>query len=301
MKVLVTGASGFTGRHLVDFLNSKGCEVFSLGRTKVLNATHFPLSDVCDRQKILSVVQQVRPDHLFHLAGSTESVDYTAAFNVNTVFGTELLAALEFEGLEEHTRVLFVGSAAEYGLVSADTLPVTEKFCPAPYNVYGISKLAQTQMALAWGREGRKIVVVRPFTIMGPGMPAHLAIGDFVGQIKAILNGSSSTTLITGNIDVSRDFLHVSDIVDIYWRLVNAPDSYGKIVNVCSGFPLSLRSIVEYLLQNHACDITLEQSKDRMRQVDMETHYGDHTRLFDLIGEYQFTSWQRSLDEMFIK
>ncbi len=298
MKALVSGASGFTGLHLVRHLNAIGVKVYSIGRSSVPNTLHYSLNDFSDQNKIKSIVREIKPNYLFHLVGTTLNNDIQTAFTINTLFGAILLEALETEGLAGKTRILFVGSAAEYGLVGEMAMPVKESLCPSPYNVYGISKLAQTQVALSWMKVNRKIVVARPFTIIGPGMPTHLAVGSFVEQIKSIIKGNGRNPLLTGSIDVSRDFLNVQDVVEMYWELVNTDASFGKVVNICSGQPLKLRTIVEYLLKNYGKNIGLEYNHARGHKVDMLVHYGDTTRLFDLIGSRKIVSWQRSLDQM---
>ena len=298
MRALVTGASGFTGRHLVQWLHTCGCEVFSLGRTRVPDVTHLQLEDIHDFEQILASVRIANPDYLFHLAGTSIAGNLAEIFDVNVIYGANLLAALDAEGLAGKTRVMIMGSAAEYGVVSEKDMPISESMSSNPYNYYGISKLAQTQMALAWGCEDRRVVVVRPFTIMGPGMPTHLAIGDFVEQIRSAIGSGGNGELVTGNLNVSRDFLHVGDAVELCWRLANTNEAFGRVVNLCSGQPLKLQSMVEYLLQLTDCKISLKQSEDRMRHIDMKTHYGDNTRLIDLVGAFQFTPWRVSLKQI---
>ncbi|NGX51194.1 MAG: GDP-6-deoxy-D-mannose reductase [Chlamydiae bacterium] len=296
MQALVTGASGFTGRHLVEFLLSQGCTVHTLGRQKVPGAEHHPLS--LDLPSIQSIITKIRPDYLFHLAGCVTSTSLSEIFNVNVIFAAHLLEALDLAGLSDHTRILIVGSAAEYGTVSEQSLPISEDFAPNPYSLYGISKFTQTQMALNWAQSHRKLLVVRPFTIVGPGMPEHMAIGNFVRQIKAIMKQGRKGKIETGNIDVQRDFLSIQDTVEIYWKLIQTEGAFGRVINACSGRPIALKTMLSYLLEKSGGEIDVCQSERMVRSIDMKTHYGDNRLLLDLVGDMELTSWEKPLDLM---
>ena len=173
-----------------------------------------------------------------------------------------------------------------------------EEFCCKPYSDYGISKLAQTHYASAWSMAGGKALVVRPFTILGKGMPVSLAIGDFAIQLLEIVRNGGNGTLSTGNLDVTRDFVDVNDVVDICWKLINLDKACGQVVNICSGNALNLRVIVEYMIQLVGGNVLLETKTDRIRSIDMKHHYGDNSKLMKLIGEFEFTPWQVSVKQM---
>jgi len=298
-KALVTGANSFTGRYMVRRLQDAGCEVFALGRKPVEGCQYLPLPHVDDKDRIYASIRKTKPDYLIHLAGVVVTTNYVDAFLVNTVFGHHLLESLEKSGLDAHTRVLFVGSAAEYGRTFIGDLPLTEKHCAQPFSIYGISKLAQTYDALKWAEScGRFLVVARPFTIMGSGMPQHLSIGSFAKQINSILKTNGTGELITGNLNTHRDFLHVEDVVDIYWKLLNTSDFPSQLVNVCSGKPLKLLDIVEYMLEIAGREIKIRLRDELLRVIDDDIHYGDNSKLLNIIGPYKFTSWRTSIEQM---
>ena len=296
MRALVTGASGFTGRHLVKYLHSQGCSVHTLGRKSVSGAQHHPLT--LDYPSIQKVISNLQPDYLFHLAGCMYSKSTSEFLNINVLFASYLLEALESVGLSEKTRVLMVGSAAEYGEILEEVLPLSETVVPMPYSLYGISKLSQTQVGLNWAKENRKLVVVRPFTIVGPGMPQQMAVGHFVKQIGAIKKQGGSGTLFTGNTDVQRDHIFVKDAVDIYWKLLHTHNAYGKVVNVCSGQSVHLQTILAYLIEKSQVKVQVKQKSDLRRSIDMKVHYGDNRLLNSLLGPMDFTPWQEVLNLM---
>lgn len=299
MKALVTGASGFVGQYMVRCLLAVGCDVFSLGRKPVEGCYHLLLPQADDRQAVFDAVSQAEPDYIFHLAGAVTAENLADIYAVNTLLGSHLLAALEAAGLDQHTRVLFVGSAAEYGRITDRDLPLGEGYCPRPFSAYGISKLAQTHHALAWAELGNRfLLVVRPFTILGPGMPEHLAIGSFVAQIKDILAQGGGGVLNTGNLHAYRDFLDVNDVVVLLWSLLNMQEVSPQVVNICSGVGVSMKDITDYLLKLAGGDIRLRQQDERIRSIDVKMHYGDNSRLFDLVGPYSFVPWRTTVEQM---
>ena len=112
MKALLTGANGFLGKHLINKLSSEGCEIFSLGRVEVENTNFFHLESVEDKKTIDRCISDIKPDYLFHLAG-TVSNDEAESKKVNTNFAQKLLHAIDKFSLAKKTRVLMVGSASD--------------------------------------------------------------------------------------------------------------------------------------------------------------------------------------------
>jgi nucleoside-diphosphate-sugar epimerase len=298
MNVIITGASGFVGTHLCQFLQTLDCKVFSVGRNEVSDVKHYSITNDFCLSEIREILKETKPDYVFHLAGSVQEESLSEQYNINVNFAANLLEAIALEKLDQNTKILFVGSAAEYGYVSEDLLPVKETCCANPLNHYGVSKLTQTRMAMAWSNQQRKILVVRPFTILGKNMPTYLAIGSFIEQIKKIRTKGGKGILQTGNLDVARDFLSVNDVIKIFWKLINNNKAYGRVINVCEGSSTLLSEIVEYSIKQSNCEISLESTIDRQRKNDMNNHFGDNQLLKQLIGNINFTSWQETINTM---
>jgi len=293
MKALITGAGGFLGQHLVKFLKKKDCEIYNLGYKPVKNCFHFPLSNLSDRITIKKTVAKIKPDYLFHLAGSANtSSDIVECFSVNTFFAEYLLDAINYANLQHHTKIVIVGTAAEYGPINEDQLPISESMLPKPETLYGISKLAQTNLASSWQDLKNLLVIIRPFNIIGSNMPKHLALGSFFEQINSI---TDKGVLRTGNLNTERDFIDAVDVVHIMWKLVNNPKAYGEIINLCTGAPVSMKVIVDYLIKYSKRTIKLETERNRMKENDIKLHYGDNSKLKKLIGEYEFISWRKTI------
>lgn len=293
MKILITGAGGFVGQNLVNFLLNKNCEIFNLGLKPAENCKHCSLSDISNTVEIQKYINQINPNFLFHLAGTTNSCsDTTECTKVNSVFAENLLNAICNANLNSHTKTIILGSAAEYGVVDEIDLPINELKPPNPVSPYGVSKLAQTNFARSKFDSNKQIVILRPFNIIGPNMPNHLALGSFINQINS---SEDELTLKTGNIDTQRDFIDINDVVRIIWILANNPNAQGEIINLCSGVPVSLRMMVDYLIEKSYKTITLETDKTRFRKNDVDIHFGDNAKLLSLIGDYEFTSWRETI------
>ena len=200
--------------------------------------------------------------------------------------------------VEAETNETAVDAIATQPVTDID-LPINEDFKCNPSTVYGISKLMQTKYALNWSENGGYIKIVRPFSILGIGMPRYLAMGNFTAQIKEfVLSKSKSYTLETGNIEISRDFVDVNDVVEICWKLINYDEGNGRIVNICSGKPLKFKMLIEYMLELVDMDIVLQEDSRLLRSNDMLTHYGDNNLLLKLTDDYEFTTWQKSLENI---
>lgn len=296
MKALVTGASGFVGTHLLRLLQKQGAEVFTHGPEQAILGEHFdtPLEDV---SRLAEVTARAQPDYVFHLAGIASGSDYPLYYRVNVQYAANLLSALELAGLADRP-VLLTGTAAEYGLVPQEDLPITEKTPAAPYNHYGASKLAQTHLGQVLASTGRRILMVRPFNIIGPGMGAHLALQTFALQIAAIARGERPPVIEVGNLSSSRDFVDVGEVVKMYWELIHTPAAYGRVVNICSGQPVRMDDLLARMIQLSGLRIEVHVSPDRFKTLDVPLSYGDPSLLKALIGTHPHRPLQDTLREI---
>ena len=295
-RVLLTGASGFCGRHLARYLSAEGVDVYPM---RAFSPSASPLSqlEALDVAALTPVIRQTRPDYVLHLAGVAATEHPALYYVINASYAAALLRALEAAG---HGRVpvLLVGTAAEYGKISAGRLPVDEECPPAPYSDYGVSKLAQTLLGLAAAGRGRPIVVARPFNIIGPGMPGHLVLQAFSEQVGRIARGEIPPVLRVGNLDSARDFVDVDDVVRSYWKLVQTPAAYGQVVNVCSGAPVTIRTALEAMLALAGVDVDVQIDPARVKALDIPVHYGSRAKLDRLIGDTVTTPFTSSLERI---
>ena len=225
MRILVTGAGGFVGGHLITNLHRAGHEVIA--------ASHRPweppvpveidVFDVRDGDRFRAVMDARRPEAVIHLAAqasvrrSWEASDETFAVNVTGT--SHLLEALTDR---PETRVLLVGSAQQYGLAAAGR-PLVETDPLQPRSPYGVSKVAQELVGALYRRHfGLRVLVARPFNHTGPGQSTEYAIGAFSAQVAEIERGDREPRLKVGWLESRRDYLDVRDVADAYRLLVEA-------------------------------------------------------------------------------
>jgi nucleoside-diphosphate-sugar epimerase len=283
MKVLVTGANGFFGSHLVPYLDREGVEVHSLTtRPATASAQHHGVNSTADIKGLEEVFARVKPDYLIHLAGIAQTPDPLLYYSVNTQYAVAIFHALRLAGIQQ-PPVLLVGTSAEYGMVSSEQVPITEALPCRPYSHYGISKLAQTFEGLAAYRQSQPVVVVRPFNVIGTGMPGHLALQDFVMQLKEILDGHRAPIIEVGNLHASRDFVDVDEVVKILWKLIRTETAYGQIVNICSGKPVILEQLLDRLIALSGVSVEVRVAASRFKPVDVPVHFGCDIKLSGLM------------------
>jgi GDP-4-dehydro-6-deoxy-D-mannose reductase len=297
MKVLVTGASGFTGTHLLNLLQSHGVEIFTHGPIPGICGKHFD-TPVGDAAQLAKIVRDSSPDYVIHLAGIASAADFENFYAVNTLYAASLLRALELAGCKD-TPTLLVGTSAEYGMISGDQLPITEKTLARPYNHYGISKAAQTEMGCAMAKQGWRLVMVRPFNIIGPGMGPHLAVQSFASQVVEIVKNRRAPVISTGNLNNSRDFVDVQEVVQIYWQLVQTEAAYGRVINICSGKPIQMSTVLDKLIQLADRSIEIKVDPTRFKPVDVPVHYGSPELLRSILGSSPSKPLEQTLAEIF--
>jgi GDP-4-dehydro-6-deoxy-D-mannose reductase len=281
MRALVTGAGGFCGRHLLHHLHAQGVEVHTLGVKPNCGNHHH--ANPADGAAMSAAVAEARPDYVLHLAGVSHAQDLALYYSVNTLYAANLLQALEIAGRQD-CPVLLTGTSAEYGLVAGEQLPITEETPARPYNHYGISKLAQTLMGLALARHGRPLVMVRPFNIIGPGMPDYISVQSFARQIADIVKARRPPVIEVGNLNSSRDFVDVDEAVRIYWQIVQTPAAYGEVINVCSGRGVPMGHLLDQLIALSGISIEIRPDPARLKPVDVPRHYGSPEKLQNILG-----------------
>lgn len=272
MRALITGSSGFVGRHLEHHLIDSGDDVIGTDR-----ASDGP--DLLDAAGLTALMGDVRPDAVYHLAGDADvggSWDHPRqTFRANAE-GT--LNVLEAARAANVRRVLHIGSADVYGRVRPDELPLSEDSALRPVSPYAASKIAAEYLALqAHGGYGQEVVVVRAFNHIGPGQSDRFVAPAVSMRIaKAELDGTH--TISAGNLTPRRDLTDVRDVVRAY-RLLIVSGEPGLAYNVCSGTALSVAEICEALIACSTADLTLEADPELQRPVDLPVLIGDNSRL----------------------
>jgi GDP-4-dehydro-6-deoxy-D-mannose reductase len=311
VRVLVTGAAGFAGRHLLRYLAERGAE--RLVGTQLPGqapprtvADDPPVEwsemDVTSTESIRQVLADGPFDEVYHLAGQSsvgESFgDPLRTWEINATGTLRLLLELERAHSGEGPRVLVVSSAEVYGAVPAASQPVRETHAPAPMTPYGASKLGAEAVALeAAAGEGVRVVVARSFNHAGPGQDARFIFPSLALQLARIARGEGVPVLQVGNLEARRDFLDVRDVAAAYVTLLREGHS-GQVYNVCSGQSHSLRELVERLVEISGTGARIEVDADRFRPVDIPELRGDPARLLAL-GWRREVPLERTLADLY--
>lgn len=279
--VLVTGAAGFVGQHLLRLLAAEG-PVAGWHRPGTshphVDGVTWEAIELLDRAAVASALAATAPSVIYHLAGVPHVGDSWAlaedTFAGNVVGTLNLFAGLHAAGLTP--RVLVTGSATIYR-PSTDAL--TEDAPLAPNTPYGTSKLAQEMASLdAWRDHGIPVVVTRSFNHIGPLQSPAFAAPGFARQLTRIEAGLMPPTLMVGNLEALRDLSDVRDTVRAYRALMTSGRP-GICYNVCSGTAVSMQAVLDGLRAHVRVPVTVAQDPARMRPADTPVVLGDRSRL----------------------
>ncbi len=287
MRVFITGATGFAGSHLVDLLLAGGHDVLAL----VHEATSHQglpqhervrpvIGDLLDPDGLATTVSQARPDVIFHLAGQAYParswLEPAQTIAVNTGGTANLLRAAAEYG---RPRVVVVTSAEIYGPISSEDLPLTERTEAHPRHPYGVSKLAAGELTRAyWERYGLPVVEARPFNHIGPRQAPGFVVPDFASQLVAIRLGQSAPVIRVGNLEPQRDFTDVRDVAAAYLKLAEAGRP-GEPYLICSGRPISVRTLLETLIIINGVDVEVAIDERRVNPSDIPCLYGSYGKI----------------------
>lgn len=262
-RILVTGANGFTGRHLIQILKRSGHEVLSL-KSNLLDSTNL-------QKELISA----KPQYLVHLAGLSfsEHENIEELYRVNTVGTMNLLDSCLKYG--QFSRVLIASSAAVYGDQVNPILD--ETLCPSPVSHYGCSKLSMEHLS-DYYRKYFRVTVVRPFNYTGPGHHEKFIIPKIVKACK-----EKASKISVGNVEVYREFNDVRDVCSAYEALLLG-DYQEKIVNICSGNAISLADVLKIMGAKFGYYPVVDIEKKFIRRNEIHYLSGNPERLIKLTG-----------------
>lgn len=278
MRVLITGINGFVGGYLAEqLLAMREWEVFGVGRTSTLslaelrNRVMYQAVDFSDRDEVQTVLQQIQPDVIFHLAAQS-NVHRSFAQPEETLSANIFPALHIFQSvvsLGQQPLILIIGSNEVYGHVRPEDLPVDEETPFRPVSPYAVSKITQDLLAHQYMvSHNLRTIRVRPFNHIGPRQSEQFVACAFAAQIARIEAGQQEPLLRVGNLAAERDFTDVRDMVRAY-ELVATRGTVGQVYNIGSGRSVSIQSLLETLLSLSTCDISVEPDLSRMRPADI--------------------------------
>ncbi len=283
-RVLVTGAAGFVGSHLLELLAQDATEVVAWQRpgTEPLVAGHgvrWVTVEMLDRGAVQAALRSIQPEMIYHLAGLPHVGDSWGktrdTFEGNVLASHHLFDALRREGLKP--RVLITSTAFVYQPVDRALL---ESDAVCPNSPYGTSKLAQEMVAMrAWEDDGIPGLIARAFNHIGPRQSPTFVAPSIARQIAAIEAGHAEPVLKMGNLETRRDLMDVRDTVKAYRAMMTKSAAPGIPYNVSSGTSVVIRELVDLFLDRAKVPIRIEQDPAKFRPVDTAFLQGDHGRL----------------------
>ena len=289
-RVLITGISGFTGRHLADTLAGYGWDIVGLGDKRLPVESDHLEADLADTNRLSGWIANVRPTHIVHLAALSHVVGDPLSFYRANVLGTEsLLEAVSRSGIIPE-KVLIASSANIYG--NASQSPISEQTPVQPVNHYALSKAAMELLAEKWF-ERMPIVLVRPFNYTGPGQSEAFVFSKIVAAYRR-----GDAVLRLGNLDVARDLSDVRFVCEAYRRLL-VSDARSEKINVCSGRSVALLSVLDLMAEISGHRPRIEVDPAFVRKDEIKDLCGDPSLLFERIGLIKPTPIQSLLQSMY--
>jgi GDP-4-dehydro-6-deoxy-D-mannose reductase len=306
LRALITGAGGFAGGHLSDYLlNQTDWQVYGC----VLpgwDCSHLDRRVTCielnlrDRLAVREMLERTAPDVIFHLAAQSfvpvswddpwDTLENNIRAQANLLDGLVKLNA--------RPRVVVVGSNEEYGLVRPEDLPLREDSPLRPNNPYAVSKVAQDLLGLSYFQSHRiPVLRVRPFNHIGPRQGESFVVPSFAKQIARIEVGQQEPVIRVGNLSARRDFTDVRDVVRAYY-LVATQGQPGEVYNIGAGRSYAIQEILELLIGFCRVAVRVEQDPARMRPSDTPEIRCDSTRLRAMTGWTPTIPLEKSLRDV---
>jgi len=290
MNILVTGASGFAGSHLIEALKAKGhTNIYgtAFGNAAFLSIL-IPESTIItlnltDSETVNKMISTIQPDWIFHLASFAfvgQSFERGAELLQNNIVVQHTM----LEAVRKHApkaRLLVVGSAEEYGLSEQWETPISESHPLRPVNPYAVSKVAQDLLAYSYAVSLKmNIVRVRPFNHIGERQTPDFAIPAFAKQIVAI-ERKQQDSLFVGNLNGIRDFTDVKDMMHAYITVMEK-GVVGEVYNIGTGVGVKMKDIVDKLVAMSTAQVTMVQDEKRFRPLDIPEIVADAAKVKDL-------------------
>jgi GDP-4-dehydro-6-deoxy-D-mannose reductase len=289
----LTGHTGFVGRALIEASAGKPAADWRIST----------LPDGFDIRSgtLVDVIAPIHADAVLHLAALTSVADSyrdpQSFFAVNFHGTWNLLSALRATGF--NGRLLYVSSGDCYGAVPEHALPIRETQPMRPRNPYAMSKVAAEALCYQWAQsDGLDVVIARPFNHIGPGQDDRFAVASFARQIARIDAGLQDPRIVTGDLDVTRDFTDVRDIVSAYFALIERGHR-AEEYNVGSGHEVRVRDLLARLASIAGIEVQVVTDSARLRPDEQRRAVADVSKIARDTGWRAMIPLERTLVDTF--
>lgn len=307
-KALITGITGFAGSHLAELLLEEGYEVYGTARPRskteyidhIKNKIHLEDADVLDSHSLHSIMVQMKPDYIFHLAAQSFVQSSWASpattMEVNTVGSVHLFEAVRRAEISPVIQIAC--SSEEYGLVHPNEVPVKEENPLRPLSPYAVSKIAMDYLGYQYHQSyGMKIIRTRGFNHTGPRRGEVFATSNFARQIAEIEKGKKEPVIEVGNLEAQRDWTDVRDMVRGYLLTVQKCTP-GEVYNICSGKGVKVLDMLNLLLSFSKVKVETHQDPKRMRPSDVPILIGDVTKFKKQTGWEPQIPFEKTMEDL---
>lgn len=306
LRILITGATGFAGQHLVSLLRQQSPEDelhgtrFTPQDPNRVEGLHIHTLDLRNPAAVHELIGVAKPDQIYHLAAQAQvrqSFD-DPWFTLETNIRSELNLIQACLSHRISPRIMIVSTGELYASAITQEHPADENTSPNPSSPYAVSKLAQELLALQYfTTHNLPIIIVRPFNQLGPGQREGFVAVDFAMQIARIEAGQQKPQMKVGNLDARRDFTDVRDVARAKQLLMQAGAS-GEIYNIASGQTHQIREILNHMLAQSYVPIEVLPDPERMRPANVPLLWGDSRKLRQRTGWEPGISLQKSLSDI---
>jgi GDP-4-dehydro-6-deoxy-D-mannose reductase len=313
-KILITGISGFVGGHFVHYLTThhNNLEIHGISRSKpawdfvnapagLLNSHYFHQADLNDIPKIKSLIVEIQPDYILHLAAQSSVAESwkspVFSFMNNTNIFLNIIDTVRLN--DNAAKVLSIGSSEQYGIVSGKDLPITEDRPQSPENPYAVARVAQEHLARIYARGfDLDICCTRSFNHCGPGQTDRFVVSAIVKQFVMIAHGFQKPVIHIGNGAIVRDFVDVHDVIEAYYLLLTKGKK-GEVYNVCSGQGRAIQDIVTLLSEMLSIRVETRQEQSQIRPIDNPRIVGSYQKIQRDLGWKPTIPFKQSLQSMY--
>lgn len=311
-RFLITGFSGFVGRHFLQYLYDKNetMEVFGIDIRKPVFDTSvysdrlkisFKEVNLLDKESLKAVLESFRPQYILHLA-SFSSVAFSwqhpeESFVNNTNIFLNMTGILK--ELQLPCRVLSIGSSEEYGNVLPKHLPLKEDMQLQPVSPYAVARVSQEMLSKVFVDSYHlDIILTRSFNHIGPWQDERFVVPSFIRRILNIRDaGLSEGTIETGDTTIIRDFVDVRDVVNAYYMLLTE-GTPGEIYNICSGTEIALSDIIAQIADIVGVKVSTKVNPEYVRPNDNRVVVGSHEKITTELGWQPVIKWEQTLRDM---